>query len=78
MTPPLSIHVYVLYMSLTILIHVYAYKDIGLKNDNSINQPWKDISLKNDNSIDQPSRAYQPRINIQGRVGARRLVGANL
>ena len=65
-------------MSLTILIHVYAYKDIGLKNDNSINQPWKDISLKNDNSIDQPSRAYQPRINIQGRVGARRLVGANL
>ena len=55
-----------------------AYKDIGFKNDNSINQPWKDISLKNDNSIDQPSRAYQPRINIQGRVGARRLVGANL
>ena len=52
---PLSIHVYVLYMSLTILIHVYAYKDISLKNDNSINQPWKDISLKNDNSIDQPS-----------------------
>ena len=43
---PLSIHVYVLYMSLTILIHVYAYKDISLKNDNSINQPWKDISLK--------------------------------
>ena len=59
-------------MSLTILIHVYAYKDISLNNDNSINQPWKDISLKNDNSIDQP------RINIQGRVGARRLVGANL
>ena len=26
---PLSIHVYVLYMSLTILIHVYVYKDIS-------------------------------------------------
>ena len=26
---PLSIHVYVLYMSLTILIYVYVYKDIS-------------------------------------------------
>ena len=71
--PPLSIHVYVLYMSLTILIHVYVYKDISFwKMTIPLINLGKILVWKNDNSIDQP------RFNIQGRVGARRLVGANL
>ena len=70
---PLSIHVYVLYMSLTILIHVYVYKDISFwKMTIPLINLGKILVWKNDNSIDQP------RFNIQGRVGARRLVGANL
>ena len=67
-----SLH-YVLYKSLTILIHVYVYKDISFwKMTIPLINLGKILVWKNDNSIDQP------RFNIQGRVGARRLVGANL